>query len=303
MAVVNGADSDAPQPSLYRGREVWGIYTPGWPRAALAELGQGGVRALMPITVAPVPKEGEPHWWSEDETGGYGVLEGLVREAMAWGVPSGSPLCLDVEEGLAEMMGAVGAKTVAKAWATACRIHGLIDWSYGGETWHGATEGLVRHRWLAKWPLESGQAPEEVPAIPEGFDALQYAGNVESGRIDLDLFNGALSYLGADLQVARGNEEPAADEPPEAPAKPAEPTPTQAQPHKVFSGETAAVESAVDAEIADVRTDQAAETAAAPSKREELKARITTLIEELFTHLSELGDLEKTDAPASESPK
>jgi hypothetical protein len=305
MAIVNGADSDAPQESEYRGREIWGIYTPGWPRAALGDLGRGGIRGVLPITVAPAAPA---HWWSEDETGGYALLEGLVRVAMDWGVPSGSPLCLDVEESLAEQIGSVTGKVVAKAWATACRIHGLIDWSYGGETWHASTEGIIRHRWLAKWPLESGETPAEVPEIPSGFDALQYAGNVQEGRIDLDLFNGGLTYLGADLQVAHGPEE--SSEPMSDPATDPTPTetsgPTNESPGRHFSTEADAVESAVDAEVSTVTTDENAEAKMPVStRRERIHADLETLLDQIKVHLGELDalDSEANSEPEQESPK
>lgn len=197
MSVLQGADSATPQPDLYRGREVWGVYVAGntphiWSHDEVNDLGRNGVRAVVPIVVPPgLPAEGEAAWWSVDETAGYPVLEELARAAQAWG--ASGILCLDIEENVAEAMG-MQRQNVATAWTIACKAHGFEPWTYGGQTWHADTVGKGK-RWLAHWDDQT--APVEPPA---GFDAIQYQGNAEGGRIDLDLFAGGLTYLGTDLQ-------------------------------------------------------------------------------------------------------
>ena len=202
MTILHGADSAVPQPTLYSGFEVYGVYAAGdtphvWTKAEIAEAGHGGVKAVLPIVVP----HGDVRWWMIDEAGGYDYLETLVRSAMAAFVPTGSPLVLDIEEGLAEMIGSHGL-IVERAWVAACAAHGLLPWTYGGSTWHDSFKGGASNRWLARWPEPSGSAPAVTPGMPAGFQGLQYAGNVEGGRIDLDIFDGAHVYLGTDLKPA-----------------------------------------------------------------------------------------------------
>lgn len=187
-----GADSAVPQPSYYGGRTVWGIYVAGdtphvWTRNEMAELGLGRVRGVLPIVVPPQIGD----WW-QGETGGYDHLELLVRQASAWGAHS-CGLCVDIEQTLAESMGAQ-ARVVAKAWVAAAESHGFRPWSYGGRTWHEASAEVDHLRWLAEWPDPTPSAAQ----LPEGYDGWQYAGGAEGGRIDLDIFAPGETYLGCD---------------------------------------------------------------------------------------------------------
>jgi hypothetical protein len=178
------------------------------------------------------------------------VLEELAREAKAWGVTD--LLCLDVEENVAEAMG-IQRQKVATAWTVACKAHGFEPWTYGGVTWHADTVGKGR-RWLASWV---GGTPS---GIPPGYDAWQYAGNVEGGRIDLDLFATDRTYMSTVIPEPQPKEPPVAD---------------------LTTPEIAAVLSAIDAQVASVKGALADGNLAA--------AQATGA--ELTTHIAELNTL------------
>lgn len=275
---MQGADSSVPQPALYTPeREVWGIYVAGatphiWTRAEVEELGRHGVRAVLPIVVPT--QDTAIRWWTlgGSETGGYEYTEALVRDAVAWGVPAGSPLVLDIEQATAEAIGA-SAHSVELGWQHACAAHGLVPWIYSGRTFFDASGTAVCKRWLAEWP-----EPTPVnPAVPEGFDGWQYAGGAEGDRIDLDVFAGG-TYLGCDYQVgAFGSPAPAPAPAPEATA--VEPAPTPAAVEPVPEAEKVA--EAIGAQADEVATE-------ADSGKASAAAQVLPL---LRTHLAELTDL------------
>lgn len=189
MAILFGGDSADPQPTDYAAKRVWGWYVAGatphvWSRAEVAELATHGIEGTLPIVVPPQSEK----WW--DINFGYGVLEGLVREAIAWGIPSGSPLVVDIEEAQA---GALGQETF-RSWAVACRAHQLIPWTYLPET--ALPKDLWCNRWLARWPQPAPLHPE----LPPSCVGWQYA---SEGSIDLDIFADDHDYLSPTLEVVR----------------------------------------------------------------------------------------------------
>jgi len=222
MTLLTGADSAVPQPDLYRGHDVWGVYIAGdtphlWTHPEVAELGIHGVRGFLPIVVPPQKES----WWVENE--GYGTLEELVREAVAWGLPHGSPLILDVEEAQAVKTGS----GTCHCWAVACLAHGYIPWLYGPAIFL-ARDHWCRH-WLAKWFGEAGEDHEPPVTLGGFFEGWQYAGNVEGGRIDRDIFAAGHTYavLTPELKVEvimSVNPAEAAFGTPVPPNAPAEPT-------------------------------------------------------------------------------
>lgn len=189
MNVLLGGDSATPKPSEYHGKQVWGVYVAGatfhvWTKEEVAALKDGGVEGVLPIVVPPQNED----WWLQNS--GYAVLEALVREAIAWGIPEGSPLCVDIEEGQSSRFG-TGAADIARAWAVACRTHKLIPWAYGSGSF--LDHDLWSNKWLAEWPNE---VPAE-PIVPEGYRGWQYAGNTNG--IDLDVFRANEIFLSPDL--------------------------------------------------------------------------------------------------------
>jgi hypothetical protein len=183
-----GGDSATPKPPEYAGNKVWGVYVAGatfhiWTHAEVAELSRHGVEGVMPIIVPPQDRA----WWLEGESG-YPVLESLVREANAWGVPKGAPLCLDIEEHQFEQMPNPGA--VCHAWAIASRGHGYRTWTYGSRTF--LLNDHYGFRWVAEW--------DNDPTIPQGFNAHQYADRPGDG-IDLDTFEAGRDYMTPDRRV------------------------------------------------------------------------------------------------------
>ena len=189
MNILLGGDSATPKPTEVHGKQVWGVYVAGatfhvWTKEEVAALKEGGVEGVLPIVVPPQNED----WWLQNS--GYAVLEALVREAIAWGVPKGSPLCLDIEEGQSSRFGG-GAADIARAWAVACRTHELIPWAYGAASF--LDRDLWSNKWLAEWPNE---IPAE-PVVPEGYRGWQYAGNTNG--IDLDVFRANEIFLSPDL--------------------------------------------------------------------------------------------------------
>ena len=187
---LSGADSALPQPSRYEGKKIWGVYVAGeafhlWTKLEVAQLAGFGIEGVLPIVVPPQKEE----WWLTNF--GYATLEQLVREAVVWGLPEGSPLCLDVEEGQAARMN--GAADVARSWAVACNTHDLIPWAYSSAPFLALDR--FNNKWLAHWPTPTPAHPE----VPEGFRGWQYAGNVEG--IDLDVFRPGETFLSPHLKV------------------------------------------------------------------------------------------------------
>ena len=228
MTLLTGADSAVPQPDLYRGHTIWGVYIAGdtphvWTHAEVAALAAHGVRGVLPIAVPPQKES----WWVEDKgygtNEGYGTLEGLVRAAAVWGLPHGSPLVLDVEEAQAEKIGS----NTCHAWAIACGVHHYIPWIYSSAGLL-ARDHWCRH-WLAKWYGEAGEDHEAPPALLLNDVGWQYAGNVENGRIDRDIFAAGQTYLTPQLKVEvimsvnAGEAAFGTPVPPDAPAEPAAP--------------------------------------------------------------------------------
>jgi hypothetical protein len=179
---------------LYEGCSIWAVYIAGdtfhvWTHAEVAALAEGGVRGVLPIVVP----DQKANWWAEND--GYGALEALVRDAVAWGLPEGSPLVLDVEEGQAVHIGS----NTCHAWAIACGVHHYLPWLYSSAGFLARDHWC--HHWLAKWygPAEYDHiAPTELPPEHLGW---QYAGDVEGGRIDRDIFASAQTYLTPQLKV------------------------------------------------------------------------------------------------------
>ena len=188
MTLFLGADSSTPQPALYAGHEVWGWYIAGdtphvWTQAEVRELSAHGVNRTLPIAVPP---QGE-NWWALNE--GYAALDLLCRRAQQWGLPGNSPLVLDVEESQAVQLGA----NTAHAWAVACEAHHYIPWLYSSQTFLDKDQWC--NKWLASWLGPAGTdhaAPTVMPARMLGW---QYAGDVEGGRIDRDIFESGHNYL------------------------------------------------------------------------------------------------------------
>jgi len=185
-----GADSSSPQPARYPGHRVWGIYVAGdtwhvWTHAEVAQLGPHGIWGVLPIVVPPQRVD----WWLDNH--GYATLELLAREAVAWGVPAGSPLCLDVERVQSDKFGN-NAADIARSWAVACSAHHLIPWAYGAAPF--LDRDLFNNRWLADWPNVMPRDPDP----PAGYRGWQYAGNVNG--IDLDVFLANEIFLSPDLR-------------------------------------------------------------------------------------------------------
>lgn len=191
MTTFPGGDSASPKPAQYFGHKVWGVYVAGatfhiWTHAEVAELARYGVEGVMPIVVPPQNEA----WW--ELNAGYAVLEQLVREAKAWGVPAGSPLCLDIEQHQSDAMPA--KQDVAHAWAVASRAHGYRTWTYSGGSY--LANDHYGFRWIADWPNPTPTNPQ----VPKGFNAWQYATSTSRG-IDLDVFEAGRDYMTPHLGV------------------------------------------------------------------------------------------------------
>ena len=191
MTVLPGADSASPKPAQYYPLKVWGVYVAGdtfhvWTHAEVAELARYGVQGVMPIVV---PSQTEA-WWELNS--GYAEMEQLVREAKAWGVPKGAPLCLDIEQHQADQMMVKG--DVAHAWAVATRTHGYRTWTYSGLSY--LQNDHYGFRWVADWPNPTPTDPQ----LPRGFNAWQYATVTKDG-IDLDIFEAGRDYMTPRLGV------------------------------------------------------------------------------------------------------
>lgn len=212
MTILKGGDSAEPQPSQYAGHDIWCWYVAGatphvWTKEEVAELAAHGIKGTLPIVVPPQDEK----WWENND--GYPVLEAFVREALAWGIPNGSPLVLDVEEGQAVQ---IHGSNTQHAWAVACRTHGLVPWTYSDAVFLLADQWA--NRWLAHWPEP---APTD-PQMPAEMSGWQYA----SGELsDSSIFESDRDYLTPDLRVV--NLGAAAEGVPSAPATP-EPSPAAA---------------------------------------------------------------------------
>jgi hypothetical protein len=191
VTILAGGDSATPKPAQYFGRKVWGVYVAGdtfrvWTKQEVAELARYGVEGVMPIVVPPQNEA----WW--ELNAGYAVLEHLVREAKAWGVPAGSPLCLDVEQHQADAMPA--KQDVAHAWAVATRAHGYRTWTYSGRDY--LLSDHYGFLWLAEWPEPTLTDPQ----LSKPYNAWQYATRPGDG-IDLDIFEAGRDYMTPNLDV------------------------------------------------------------------------------------------------------
>lgn len=191
-----GGDSASPKPAQYFPRKVWGVYVAGatfhvWTHAEISMLARYRVEGVMPIVVPPQNEA----WWELNS--GYASMEQLVREAKAWGVPKGAPLCLDIEQHQADQMPA--KSDVAHAWAVATRSHGYRTWTYSGLSYLLADH--YGFRWVADWNND--------PRIPQGFNAHQWASDDARG-IDYDSFEAERDYMTPNLGVAVLHSDPAA---------------------------------------------------------------------------------------------
>jgi hypothetical protein len=189
--VLLGADSSLPQPTQYKGKKIWCVYVAGdtphvWDTAEVAALASDGVEGVLPIVV-PIQSE---QWWLQNH--GYAELESLVRLAKVWGVPDGSPLCLDIESNQAIAMGA-GASDVAHAWAVATRTHGLVPWCYSSAGYLDTDQWS--NKWLAEWP----DVTPTDPVVPHGYRGWQYRGGVNG--IDLDVFLAGEVFMSPELKT------------------------------------------------------------------------------------------------------
>ena len=285
MTILPGADSELPQPGFETGKEIWGVYIAGdiahvWSHAEVASLGLAKVRAVLPIVIPTPPSPGVPWWFAADE--GAVALVRLIADARAWGLPGGSPLVLDIEQGTAEAMIAHDATLPAKVearFAAAATAYGYHPWTYGGATWHDAVgPGHVAKRWLAAWPA----TPPTSLELPAGYDGWQYEGNAKGGRIDLDIFAGGLEYLGCDgIPAIFGSSAPSTA-PPTKEIPPVSTTTTTAA-EILASPQLASVNDAIGAQIATIRTAIAEGNLAAAQAT---AALLTTHVAELTTLLS-----------------
>lgn len=190
MIDLPGGDSATPKLTQYEGKKVWGVYVAGdtfhvWTRGEVNQLHHYGIEGVIPIVVPPQNEE----WWVENH--GYAVLEALVREAKAWGIPKGSPLCLDVEEHQSSAMNY--PSDVCHAWRIACGAHGMRSWTYGSKSF--LVSDHYSHRWLAEWPIPTPVHPQ----LPPGFAGWQYHG--EDHGIDHDIFQAGRTYLSPHLEL------------------------------------------------------------------------------------------------------
>ena len=156
MTQLIGADSEE---ALVAHVDVLGFYPDTWTRGQVAA---SGARGCLPIKV---PSSKDP-WW---ESGVFAAP--LVDEALDWGVPLGSPLCIDIEEDWAEQMTSAQAKAVVQVWHDTCHAAGLHPWIYSGETLFIYTITTTCNRWLASWP----DVVPARPTVPPGYSGWQYA--------------------------------------------------------------------------------------------------------------------------------
>lgn len=192
LPTLAGADSATPKPNRVAGKKIWGVYVAGatfhiWSKQEVAGLAQHGIVGVLPIVV---PSQ-TGNWWLTNH--GYAELELLVRETKTWGVPKGSPLCLDIEEHQSSQMNAAGE--VGHAWAAACRTHDLIPWAYGSRAF--LDKDLFNNRWLAEWP---NVVPVD-PDPPAGYRGWQYHGN--DNGIDHDVFLANEIFLSPHLKPVK----------------------------------------------------------------------------------------------------
>jgi len=162
MTQLTGADALGPTAANV---DVFAFYPRTWTREEVAAC---GARGCLPIVV----------WDGSDYTA-------LVSEALGWGVPIGSPLCIDIEEGEVENWTSAEVKIEVQEWYDACHQAGLHPWIYSGETLFAYTVTTICNRWLAQWPA----VVPPRPAVPPGFSGWQYRGdpNGTSGP-DRDVF-------------------------------------------------------------------------------------------------------------------
>ena len=131
---------------------------------------------MLPIVVPPQDET----WWQ-----GIDFARPLVTGAPEWGIPIGSPLCIDVEENQAEQMTAAEVKVWVRLWFDTCHKAGYHPWIYSGATLFANTITTICNRWIAQWPA----VLPTHPTVPAGYSGWQYHGdpNGLSGP-DLDVF-------------------------------------------------------------------------------------------------------------------
>jgi len=232
-----GGDSATPKPTQYHGKKVWGVYVAGhpfhiWTRGEVNQVAAYGVEGVMPIVVPPQDEE----WWLVGAHG-YPVLEQLVREARAWGLPEGSPICLDVEEGQSSKMSAPA--DVLHAWSVATSVHKMRNWTYGSKSF--LLNDHYGLRWLADWtnPIN--------PQLPPGFQGWQYHGQDQG--IDHDIFEGGRDYLSPQFRVVTlGTPKPHDVTAPDARVAHASPAPMAAAAPDPAQGVTTGAAISADAE-------------------------------------------------------
>lgn len=189
VEVVRGGDSATPKPQFYPGHDVWGVYVAGdafhvWTTEEVRGLSPH-VKGVLPIVVPPQNEK----WWAVN--GGYAVLEQLVRDALDWGVPVGSPLCLDVEYAQAEEIGTF-AGDVLHGWAVACVAHELRPWVYSTKDF--LAFDMWGMRWLAEWP----EPRPTDPQLPRDYAGWQFA---NEGEYDESIFEANRIYMTPELGV------------------------------------------------------------------------------------------------------
>jgi len=155
MTQLIGVDSEE---ALAAHVDVLGFYPNTWTREQVAAC---GARGCLPIVVPAAGAFWDDEYFASD----------LVKDAVAWGVPPGSPLCIDIEEGWAEQMTSGEAKAVVQVWHDTCHAAGLHPWIYSGETLFIYTITTTCNRWLASWP----DVVPARPTVPPGYSGWQYA--------------------------------------------------------------------------------------------------------------------------------
>lgn len=216
-----GADAAYLPPAQYRKGFSWfGVYVGGigtdgkaahvWTPNEVKALHDAGVPGFLPIVGPPISwpwvgmpvatspeSDGEPDLATLEKDGEETVLRELVSQAQAWGVKPGEPLCLDIEQKLADLIGTNMASLLGTWWNLAHEEAGFEPWVYGSAT----TLSVARkcRKWLARWSFAAGQYPSQPPDVPYGYDALQYAGRLFGDVIDLDVANGPRTFAATSL--------------------------------------------------------------------------------------------------------
>lgn len=188
--IISGFDAEFPPQPTPGGFDIAGVYVAG-PLAPYGVWTQDQVKALDGKVKGVLPIAGPPQEWPWSQ-GADAVLEGMVTEAKGWGVPRGSALCMDMEEGLAEKIGG-DLNFVLMQWRTYCTVAGYIPWVYGSNATLIVCPPTIK-RWLGEWPSPT---PTD-PSCPPGLAAWQYRGG-ETG-FDLSTFASGNVFMRPNLQ-------------------------------------------------------------------------------------------------------